>query len=437
MLTVGIDIGKSRHHAALLSRQLLATYTRFDACPTLAIGNDRASFERLLTTLREHGSPEETHVLIERTGHYGHALEHFLQEAGCHLYRIQARARYANNKTDRADARALATLLYNEVELHAPVVDEKLRIRPLVTPHPLARRMRGLVHHRDELARERTQRKNKLTAIGDELFPELPQIYKDPWSESVLALREQFPTPADVAGAPIAALAASRKGHRPTREDLQRLQELAATTIGTRDPSRIASLRIEQRQLIAELRLMNTHVAALDAEIETLIAGSRDGQILASFTGVGPVTAAKLLAGIGSIANFESAAHLRSYLGWAPRAQQTGTSKDSVGLTRGGNPLLKKTMYLVAMTAIHYDPHWKARYQRMVERKCSYDGRRQDYTGKMKVVGTIIGQIIGVMFHLLRKDYELMQAIMPGAEPPSPELYDPAHRSKKAGERPH
>lgn len=161
------------------------------------------------------------------------------------------------------------------------------------------------------------------------------------------------------------------------------------------------------------------------AGFERLITDSRDGLILTSFPGIGAVQAAKLLAGIGTIANFADARHLRSYLGWSPHATQTGTSQDSSVLSKGGNPMLKQAMYMVTMTAIRIDPAWKATYTRMVARKCSYDGRKKQYIGKMKVVGHIAGQITGVLYTLLRKDYVLLQSITPGTEPPPPQLYAP------------
>jgi transposase len=423
MLYLGIDIGKQKHVAALLSADLLIAHGRYDACPVLAVENSRAGFERLLATIRSHGDPATCHVLMERTGHYGQALEQYLHEHGCHLYRMQARARYSNNKTDTQDARAIAVLLYSQEALHAPTVDERLRIAPLVAPSPLARTLRGLVRHRYELTSETTRRKNKLTAIMDELFPEFDQVYSDAFSDSALACREKYPTPELIAAADLDDLCATRKRHYPARADLARLQDLAASTIGTRDRDRHASMLIEQRQLIAELRLMNAHIDELDRETERLITGSREGVILTSFPGIGAVQAAKLLAGIGSIANFADARHLRSYLGWSPRSTQTGTSQDSSVLSKGGNPMLKQTLYLITMTAIRIDPHWKSKYTRMVARKCSYDGRKKQYVGKMKVIGHIAGQITGLLYRLLRKDHDLLQIAPPGGELPAPDLY--------------
>jgi hypothetical protein len=67
------------------------------------------------------------------------------------------------------------------------------------------------------------------------------------------------------------------------------------------------------------------------------------------------------------------------------------------------------------------------------------------YKGKGKVIGRIAGQMIGMMFALLKKDLETLKDLAPGEKPPEPMLYDPEihqlhqagyYRSLKPGTRP-
>ena len=71
---------------------------------------------------------------------------------------------------------------------------------------------------------------------------------------TALALRSHFPTPADLAAATFWELRAAR-GRTCSVSDakLQELQRLAAQSIGTKDPARVRSLIVEQKQLIREL----------------------------------------------------------------------------------------------------------------------------------------------------------------------------------------
>lgn len=387
------------------------------------IENTRAGLENLLHTMLIHAPAHNCHILTERTGHYGAALEQFLQEHSCQLYHIQSQKRYAHEKTDEKDARALAVHLYSQIGLNAPVVDETRRVSPVVPPSSTAIQLRGLIQHRTELQREVVKRKNKLIAICDELFPEFTQVYKDPTTPSALNLRERFPTPTDIAGATYEEIAATRTHQQPYPDLLKQLPALARATIGTRNAARLASLTVEQRMLIAELRLLRTHTEELEATISSIIASSREGQILTSIVGVGAIHAASLLANIGSIANFASASKLRGYLGWRPRQTQTGTSLDQSTLSKSGNMLLKRMLYLAVINAVRYDPSWKLLYDRLVVRKCPYDAKLKRYRGKMKVIGRIAGQMTTVIYTLLKQDYDLLQSLKSGEEPPAPILY--------------
>lgn len=423
-LYVGVDIGKVGHYAGLLSTPLLSRHKNYTKCPALRFDNSREGFETLLQAIKSHVSRmKNAHVLMERTGHYGAALEQYLQEHGVTLYRIQAVKRYGQEKSDKRDAQALAARLYAQVERSVPVTDEKERVHRLVAPAPVAIMLRGLVKHHSELTREYVRRENKLTAINDELFPEFTQIFKKPNTQSALAIRAAFPTPQDIARATLDELCAARHYHYPSRDQIAQLQVLARATIGTKDISRRRSLLIEQEQLIAEWRLHQSHISRLESEITAILTTSREGQILLSFPGVGPVTAGVLLATIGSVANYETIGKLRLALGWGIRRSQTGTSFDNSSRDRAGNKQARGAIYMAVMSMIIRDPAWKAIYDPLVERMCQFDAAKGEYVGKSRVIGRIAGQFIGLVYRLLKKDHDLVVNLPPESEPPPPELY--------------
>lgn len=98
-------------------------------------------------------------------------------------------------KTDKRDALRLANMLYTQLALGAQVADKMQLVRSAAPPSRAAVQLRGLTRHRYELSQEANQRRNKLTAICDELFPEFTQVFHDPNAASALLYREQFPTP--------------------------------------------------------------------------------------------------------------------------------------------------------------------------------------------------------------------------------------------------
>src|SRR5437764_755011 len=170
-------------------------------------------------------------------------------------------------KTDKRDALGLANQLYNQLELGVQVADKLQVVHRAIPPSEAAAQLKGLMRHRYELVNEATQRKNKLTAICDELFPELTQIFKNPNLLIALDLREKFPTPQAVATASLPALREVRKKNHPSEAQLVLLQSLADQSIETRDSVRQRSLLLEQELLIKELHLLQQHLERLEGEI--------------------------------------------------------------------------------------------------------------------------------------------------------------------------
>ncbi len=288
-----------------------------------------------------------------------------------------------------------------------------------------------------ELIRESTQRKNQLGAICDEVFPELTQVMKNPNLPTALLFREKFPTAQALATANFSALQQARGSNRSlSDEKLLELQRLAAQSIGTKDPIHLRSLVFEQKQLLEELALIQRHIEQIEHEMIQIVEHSREGQILVSIPGIGPIQAAMIIATIGNIANFSHAAQLKSYFGWAPAVSQSGSSLDRTRLSSRGVRMMKQTMYLVVWHGIRLkDCEWNRIYERLVPIKCRYDERTSRYIGRGKVIGRLAGQIISVIFTLLKKDQETLSHLPPNREPPEPVLYDPElHRKHCAGQ---
>jgi transposase IS116/IS110/IS902 family protein len=280
------------------------------------------------------------------------------------------------------------------------------------------------------------ERKNKLIAIGDELFPEMTQVFKDPTLPTALAIREKFPTPHAITTTTLSTLAELRIKHSyPSNVQLQQLQHLAAQSIGTKDLVRQRGLLLEQSQLIRELRLLQEHLKQLDTEMCQLVEQSREGQILTSIPGIGTIQAAAIMAAIGTILNFERASELKSYCGWAPVSEISGTTLDRVQLTHGGTRTMKQMLFLCVAHAIQLDCEWARLYERLVPKKCMYDERKRTYRGKLKVIGRIAGQLLEMVYALLKQDAEILSQVPQGQAPPPPILYDPEiHKRHRNGE---
>ncbi len=432
---IGVDIGKFQHVAGFVSKTLLERHQHFEQCPAFLFEQSREGFRAFVERICAYCPLEQCFILMEQTGHYHKALQQYLLELDLPVYVMHVQHRECGMiKTDKRDALGLANQLYNQLALGVQVPDKLQVVHRAIPPSEAAAQLKGLMRHRYELVTEATQRKNKLTAICDELFPELTQVLKNPNLPIALDLREKFPTPHAVATASLVALREVRRGSRPSEAQLVLLQQLAAQSIGTKDGARQRGLLLEQELLIKELRLMQEHMKRLDMEVAQIVEHSREGQILLSIPPICPMYAAAILATIGHIANFEDAGHLKSYFGWAPKRAQTGVSFDRTSLTRGGSREMKKVMYLVAWNAIKSETEWASLYKRLVPRLCTYDERTQTYKGKGKALGHVVGRLITLIYALLRQDDEMLSHLNSGTEPPEPVLYDPElHKRHRAG----
>jgi transposase len=435
-LYVGVDIGKHSHVAGFVSKTLLQRHAHFEGCPVLAFEQSREGFRSLVDRIQTYVPLAQAYVMVEKTGHYHKALVQYLQELDVSVYVIHVQERPKGMmKTDKRDALGLANTLYNQLELGVQVADRTQLVRRAVVPTEAAALLRGLIRHRYELSQEAAQRKNKLIAICDEVFPEFTLICKDPCLPSALSLREHFPTPQQLAIAGMTELQKARVGRYPPDEKLVELQRLASQSIGTKDVGRLRGLVIEQNQIIRELKVLQEHLDQLDAEITQTVEHSREGQIITSIPPIGPIQAATIIASIGHIDNFESAARLKSYFGWAPAVAQSGSTLDSSKLTRAGTRTMKQMLFLIVGNAIQKkDCEWAKLYERLVPVKCRWDERTRSYKGKLVVMGRLAGQITEMIYGLLKKDAELLRKVPYGQEPPAPTLYDPEiHRAHRQG----
>ncbi|GER90783.1 hypothetical protein KDW_55930 [Dictyobacter vulcani] len=238
-LYVGVDIGKRTHVAGFLSTTLLARHQRFEHCPAFSFENSREGFRSLIDRIETYVPLLQVQVLLEVTGHYHRTLMQYLQELDISVYIIHVQKRREGLlKSDKRDALGLANQLYNQLEKGIQVDDPLQAVRRLAPPTEAAAQLRGMVQHHAELVVESTQRKNKLTAICDELFPEFTRLLLNPNLPTALALRSRFPTPALLSQARFAELREARgKTCSVSDAKLRALQHLAAQSIGIKDPA--------------------------------------------------------------------------------------------------------------------------------------------------------------------------------------------------------
>jgi transposase len=422
-LYVGVDVGKKNHYAAFTNRELLAYHGAITKVPIFPFPQSRKGFESFLLAIGEWCPVDRCAVVLEVTGHYHLPLLLYLLEQGVAVYLLQTQIK-SKHKSDARDAQMLANSLYNQQGLGVMMEETRQRIRPAAPISPLASYLRILIRHRTELTTEVTRRRNKLTAIADEVFPEFTEVCKDPNGIAALRIRQAFPTPELLAAASFDKLRKCSAGNKPSRANLARLQWLASQSIGTRDQGRLAGLVIIQDQVIRELHVLEASMSDLDERIRASIEGARERLILDSLGIISPLHQAVIIAYVGSIANYPDKAALKGFAGWHPRIQQSGETLDTTSIARSGNRALRQAIYLSTWHAVRSDGIWRELYERLHKRICTWDARKQRWRGRNKVLARLASQLLCVIYSLLKADYTLLQSVAAGDPLPEPQLYD-------------
>lgn len=121
------------------------------------------------------------------------------------------------------------------------------------------------------------------------------------------------------------------------------------------------------RQIARLIRVLEEHLAALEAEIEALVAASPaladEARRLRSVPGIGPAIAAALIARLPELGRLDRR-RIASLAGLAPHACDSGLSRGKRRIW-GGRADLRRALYLAAFIASRYDPTLKAFRQRL------------------------------------------------------------------------
>jgi transposase len=108
------------------------------------------------------------------------------------------------------------------------------------------------------------------------------------------------------------------------------------------------------RVLLAQLHALDEQIASLEAAI---VASHRDNEAsrrLASIPGVGPITASAIVASVADAHQFRSARHFAAWLGLTPRSHSTGGKERLGGISKQGDPYLRRLLVTGATCVIRY-----------------------------------------------------------------------------------
>jgi transposase len=348
---IGIDVASQTHVVAALSDQ---GEVLLDPKP---FGEDQSGYQQLKQLL---GSPEDSLVLFEATGHYWKNLAASLTAWGFRIVLLNplrtrrfAESDLERTKTDERDALTLARLGLEK------------RPAPTVLPDAATEELRELVRHRDRIKQDFDDRVRQLHRLVDLGFPELTQPIKNLGSQLATGILAEYPTAQAIAQVRPRELANLKYDgiHTVGVKLANELVLLAKTSVGAHHGP---AYQMQVRHTCEDLDLWRGRLRQLEGDIEKSVDGHGLGTLLTSIDGIGPLTSARLLAELGDPSRFESPNALAAYVGVVPALKQSGLARGMrAGLSPIGNVRLRAKLYMPVLTAVRTNPWLKRHYDRL------------------------------------------------------------------------
>jgi transposase len=336
------------------------------------VSEEVRTFETTTTGLLQLASWLEaegcTHVAMEATGVYWKPVWHVL-EAKFEL--VLANAAHVKNvpgrKTDVADAVWIADLLAHGL------------IRGSFVPPTPIQDLRALMRTRKQLVREAARNTQRIQKALEDANIKLTSVVS-----SILGKSGRAVLDAMVNG----------------ETDPEKLADLTQGRLKASRSALVEALRgnvRDQHRFLIKLHLdqvdgLNKAIGELEARVEEHLGPFRNNaQLLTTMPGVSDVAANVIVSEVGyDMSRFPSAAHLVSWAGLCPRADQSAGKRRSSRI-RHGAPWLKTTLVQCAWAAVRTkDSYLRAQFHRLKSR-----------VGPMKAIIAVAASMLGAVFHML------------------------------------
>lgn len=350
MVCVGIDVAKDKHDCFILSSEgeILAD--------VFTISNSKEGFETLLQRIQScTQKSDKIKVGLEATGHYSYNILGFLLDSGLptfvinplhtNLYRKSLSLR--KTKTDRVDARTIATMLMSDVDLK-PYTDTTYHNEEL----------KSLTRYRFDKVQERAKLKQSISRLVCILFPELEKLVPTLHLASVYALFSEFPGASHVATAHLTRLTnlleEASKG-RYCKDKASEIRNAARNSIGSKMPAK----SLELKHTIRLIREMDSEIQEIESAIQDIM--DEINSPIITIPGIGYRMGAMILAEIGDFSNFDSPDKILAYAGLSPSTYQSGQLTNCYShMEKRGSRYLRYAIFSAAKFVCNWDKTFAA-----------------------------------------------------------------------------
>ena len=350
MICVGIDVAKCKHDCFIISSEgeVLAD--------VFTVANNIDGFNRLYETIQQCVRPnEKIKVGLEATGHYSYNILGFLLDKGLHtfvinplhtnLYRKSLTLR--KTKTDRIDARTIATMLMSDVELksytNTAYHNEELK---------------SLTRYRFDKVRERAKLKTSVSRLVCILFPELEGLVSSLHLNCVYALLSEFPGAKQIASAHLTHLKnllETSSNRHYGRENAIEIRDAARRSVGSIMPAK----SMELKHTIRLIRELDAEIKEIEGAIEDIM--KELNTPITTIPGIGTQLGAVIVAEVGDFSAFSSPDKILAFAGMSPSTHQSGQLTSShARMEKRGSKYLRYALFEAAKRVCQWEPEFKA-----------------------------------------------------------------------------
>ena len=346
MIYIGIDVAKDKYDCFITNSDSEVLFKAFTIFNNLDGFNDL--YQKIESVMDD---VTKVKVGLEATGHYSYNLLGYLIDKGLptyvinplhtNLYRKSLSLR--QTKTDKVDARTIASMLMSDVNLKS---------YSDISYHN--EELKSLTRYRFDKVKERAKLKSSVSRLVCILFPELEKLVPTLHMASVYAMLSEFPGAKQVADAHLTRLtnllSESSKG-RYGKETAIAFRNAARTSIGSNMPAK----SLELKHTIKLIRELTSDIDEIEHEIK-LIMDEINSPIL-SIPGINYRMGAMIIAEIGDFNRFDSPDKILAYAGLSPSTYQSGQLDGAYShMEKRGSRYLRYALYNAAKYVCHWDP---------------------------------------------------------------------------------
>jgi len=357
MVYVGIDVAKDKHDCFIVNSDGEVLYDVF------TIQNNMDGFEDLLFKIKTASkNPDKVKVGLEATGHYNCNLLGFLKSKGLptivinplHTNAYRKSLSLRKTKTDKVDARAIASMIMSDVSLK-PYSDTLYHNEDL----------KSLSRYRFGKVADRAKLRQSVSRLINILFPELEKLVSTIHAKAVYELLSEFPGAQQVASANLKHLTllleTASKGHFG-RDKANEIREAARRSISTYLPAK----SLELKHTINLIRELSAEIDEIEAEIKKIM-DAIDSPIL-SVPGISYGLGSMIVSEIGDFSRFDNPDKILAFAGCSPTTYQSGQiySSHAVMEKRGS-----KYLRWALINAARYVCIWEPTFAVYLEKKRS------------------------------------------------------------------